>query len=112
MTTWMPTSDRYWTCLNPKCQEEFLTLVFLLWTLSRFPILTFLLSSKYVCTVYFVLSSTDREDIVKVTIEIDNLVITNLATFETKIAHLDIEDLSLELELTLADLRMRLSKNI
>jgi len=46
-----------------------------------------------------------EEDIVKVTIEIDNLVITNLATFETKIAHLDIEDLSLELELTLADLR-------
>merc|ERR1712106_595192 len=46
-----------------------------------------------------------EEDIVKVTIEIDNLVITNLATFETKIAHLDIEQLSPELELTLADLR-------
>ena len=42
------------------------------------------------------------------TIEIDNLVITNLATFETKIAHLDLEALSLELELTLADLRVRL----
>merc|ERR1711892_1448145 len=40
-----------------------------------------------------------EEDIVKVTIEIDNLVISNLATFETKIAHLDIEQLSL------ADLR-------
>merc|ERR1712002_1161417 len=46
-----------------------------------------------------------EEDIAKVTIEIDNLVITNLATFETKVAHLDIEQLSLELELTIADLR-------
>ena len=87
-------------------------MAFLLWILSRFLILTFLLLSKYVCTVYFILSSTYREDIVKVTIEIDNLVITNMATFETKIAHLDMEDLSLELELTLADLRVRLSKNI
>ena len=48
----------------------------------------------------------NREDIAKVTIEIDNLVITNLATFETKVAHLDIEQLSLELELTIADLRV------
>ena len=87
-------------------------MAFLLWTLYRFLILTFLLLSKYVCTVYFALSSIYREDIVKVTIEIYNLVITNLATFETKIAHLDIEQLSLELELTLADLRVRLSKNI
>ena len=87
-------------------------MAFLLWILYRFLILTFLLSSKYVCTVYFILSSTYREDIVKVTIEIDNLVITKLATFETKIAHLDIEGLSLELELTLADLRVRSSKNI
>merc|ERR1719348_2169272 len=46
-----------------------------------------------------------EEDIAKVTIEIDNLVIANLATFETKLAHLDVEQLSLELELTLADLR-------
>merc|ERR1712002_449574 len=46
-----------------------------------------------------------EEDIAKGTIEIDNLVITNLATFETKLAHLDIEQLSLELELTIADLR-------
>merc|ERR1719348_1643263 len=46
-----------------------------------------------------------EEDIAKVTIEIDNLVITNLATFEAKVAHLDIEQLSLELELTIADLR-------
>ena len=49
-----------------------------------------------------------REDFIKVTIEIDNLVITNLATFETKIAHLDLEALALELELTLADLRVSL----
>eukprot|EP00091_Calanus_sinicus_P015441 TRINITY_DN33694_c0_g1_i1.p1 TRINITY_DN33694_c0_g1~~TRINITY_DN33694_c0_g1_i1.p1 ORF type:complete len:140 (-),score=52.67 TRINITY_DN33694_c0_g1_i1:325-744(-) len=46
-----------------------------------------------------------EEDIIKVTIEIDNLVIKNLATFETKIAHLDLEALALELELTLAELR-------
>merc|ERR1719158_747664 len=46
-----------------------------------------------------------EEDIAKVTVEIDNLVITNLATFETKLAHLDVEQLTLELELTLADLR-------
>eukprot|EP00091_Calanus_sinicus_P011461 TRINITY_DN2597_c0_g1_i14.p1 TRINITY_DN2597_c0_g1~~TRINITY_DN2597_c0_g1_i14.p1 ORF type:complete len:254 (-),score=101.37 TRINITY_DN2597_c0_g1_i14:40-801(-) len=46
-----------------------------------------------------------EEDIIKATIEINNLVIKNLATFETKIAHLDLEALSLELELTIADLR-------
>ena len=49
----------------------------------------------------------NREDIVKVDIKIDNLVITNLATFETKVAHLDLEALSLELELGLEDLRVK-----
>ena len=48
-----------------------------------------------------------REDIAKVNIQIDDLVVTNLATFETKLAHLDLEALSLELELTLALLRVR-----
>ena len=80
---------------------------FLLWILFRFLILTFLLLSKYVCAVCYVLSLTYREDIVNVTIEVDNLVVTNLGTFKTKIAHLDIEQLSLELELTLVDLRVR-----
>ena len=70
--------------------------------------MTFLILSKYNSTLYASLSVLRREDIIKVTIEIDNLVITNLATFETKIAHLDLEALALELELTLADLRVRL----
>ena len=70
--------------------------------------MTFLILSKYSSTLYESLSVLRREDIIKVTIEIDNLVITNLATFETKIAHLDLEALALELELTLADLRVRL----
>ena len=85
-------------------------MAFLLWILSRFLILTFLILSKYSSTLYESLSVLRREDIIKVTIEIDNLVITNLATFETKIAHLDLEALALELELTLADLRVRLDK--
>ena len=83
-------------------------MAFLLWILSWFLILTLTLLSKYIHTLYVTLSVWCREDIIKVTIEIDNLVITNLATFETKIAHLDLEALSLELELTLADLRVRL----
>ena len=52
------------------------------------------------------LSLLCREDIAKVNIEIDDLVVTNIATFETKLAHLDLEALSLELELTLALLRV------
>ena len=47
-----------------------------------------------------------REDVIKADITIDNFIIKNLATFETKLAHLDLEALSLELELTLADLRV------
>ena len=39
-------------------------------------------------------------------ITIDNLIIKNLATFDTKVAHLDLEKLSLELELGIADLRV------
>merc|ERR1712083_554543 len=46
-----------------------------------------------------------EEDVIKADITIDNFIIKNLATFETKLAHLDLEALSLELELTLADLR-------
>ena len=83
-------------------------MAFLLWILSWFLILTLTLLSKYIHTLHVTLSFLCREDIIKVTIEIDNLVITNLATFDTKIAHLDLEALALELELTLADLRVRL----
>jgi len=46
-----------------------------------------------------------EEDIIKADISIDNLVITNLSTFITEIAHLDVEDLALELELRIPQLR-------
>ena len=49
---------------------------------------------------------------IKADITIDSFIIKNLATFETKLAHLDLEALSLELELTLADLRVRGDKII
>merc|ERR1712012_464811 len=42
---------------------------------------------------------------VKLNITIDDFVIKNLATFETQLAHLDLEGLGLELNLTIADLR-------
>merc|ERR1712117_504994 len=41
---------------------------------------------------------------VKLNITIDDFVIKNLATFETQLAHLDLEGLGLELNLTIADL--------
>ena len=37
---------------------------------------------------------------------IENLVIRNLSTFETRLAHLDLESLSLSLELGISDLRV------
>merc|ERR1712109_91851 len=42
---------------------------------------------------------------VKLNITIDDFVIKNFATFETQLAHLDLEGLGLELNLTIADLR-------
>merc|ERR1712203_72858 len=42
---------------------------------------------------------------VKLNITIDDFVLKNLATFETQLAHLDLEGLGLELNLTIADLR-------
>jgi len=42
---------------------------------------------------------------ININITIDDFVIKNLATFETQLAHLDLEGLGLELNLTLADLR-------
>ena len=39
-------------------------------------------------------------------ITIKNLVIRNLSTFVTEVAHLELEDLSLELELAIPDLRV------
>jgi len=45
------------------------------------------------------------EDIIKADIAIKDLVIKNLSTFETEISHLELNDLSLELELKIADLR-------
>ena len=49
-----------------------------------------------------------REDIVDADIAVKNLVITNLSTFVTEIAHLELEDLSLELELAIPVLRVRI----
>jgi len=42
---------------------------------------------------------------INLNITIDDFVIKNLATFETQLAHLDLEGLGLELNLTIADLR-------
>merc|ERR1712088_581541 len=42
---------------------------------------------------------------INLNITIDDFVIKNLATFETQLAHLDLEGLGLELNLTVADLR-------
>merc|ERR1712243_502136 len=46
-----------------------------------------------------------HESIIQADIKIDNFVITNLSTFETRLVHLDLEELSLELDLAIADLR-------
>merc|ERR1719192_550943 len=46
-----------------------------------------------------------QEDIITADVSIENLVIRNLSTFETKQAHLDLESLSLSLELGISDLR-------
>ena len=53
-----------------------------------------------------------REDIVNADIAVKNLVITNLSTFVTEIAHLELEDLSLELELAIPVLRVRILTTI
>jgi len=45
------------------------------------------------------------EDVIKADIAIKDLVIKNLSTFETEISHLELSDLSLELELRISDLR-------
>merc|ERR1712154_152296 len=46
-----------------------------------------------------------QEDIITADVSIENLVIRNLSTFDTKLAHLDLEQLSLALELGIHDLR-------
>ena len=48
------------------------------------------------------------EDIIGADISIKNLVITNLSTFVTEISHLELEDLSLELELAIPVLRVKI----
>jgi len=56
---------------------------------------------------HFDIPPIDLDDPVPVhlNITIDDFIIKNLATFETKLAHLDLEELALELNLTIADLR-------
>ena len=51
----------------------------------------------------------DREDIITADVSIENLVIRNLSTFDTKLAHLDLEKLALALELGIDDLRVKQS---
>merc|ERR1712154_517 len=46
-----------------------------------------------------------QEDIITADVSIENLIIRNLSTFDTKLAHLDLESLSLSLELAINDLR-------
>ena len=58
-------------------------------------------SNYLVVLVYF------SEDVIKADIAIKDLVIKNLSTFETEISHLELSDLSLELELRISDLRVR-----
>ena len=48
-----------------------------------------------------------REDIITADVSIENLVIRNLSTFDTKLAHLDLEKLALALELSIDDLRVK-----
>ena len=50
-----------------------------------------------------------REDIIQADIEVKDLIIRNISTFDTTLAHLDLENLSLELGLSIAELRVRLS---
>merc|ERR1712130_876349 len=45
------------------------------------------------------------EDIIDVDIAVEDLVVRNISTFETKQAHLDLEALTLLLQLNIADLR-------
>merc|ERR1712130_889696 len=45
------------------------------------------------------------EDIIDVDIAVEELVVRNISTFETKQAHLDLEALTLQLQLDIADLR-------
>ena len=47
-----------------------------------------------------------REGIVELDAAVDNLTVVNLATFETRIVHLDLAGLSLQLELFIPLLRV------
>lgn len=50
-----------------------------------------------------------REDIIQADIEVKDLIIRNISTFDTTLAHLDLENLSLELGLSIGELRVRYS---
>ena len=47
-----------------------------------------------------------EEDIITADVSIENLVVRNLSTFDTKLAHLDLENLALSLELGIGLLRV------
>ena len=85
--------------------------MFLRWTPLKFlSLMTFTLSNhtKSYQLNFFKGIHIFREDIVDADIAVKNLVITNLSTFVTEIAHLELEDLSLELELAIPVLRVRI----
>merc|ERR1719397_1095736 len=46
-----------------------------------------------------------EEDIITADVSIENLVVRNLSTFDNRLAHLDLENLALSLELAIKDLR-------
>ena len=55
------------------------------------------------------LSKTEfcREGVVELTATVDNLIVKNLGTFETREAHVDLTQLSLQLDLLIPLLRVR-----
>ena len=48
-----------------------------------------------------------RDELVSLDIDVRNIVVKNLSSFTISEAHISLEDLSLRVELTVADLRVR-----
>ena len=73
-------------------------MLWLLWPLL-FVFLCFLLIQEYF---------TCRDGAIKLDATIDNLVVTNLASFDARVVHVDLELLSLNFELFIPRLRVRM----
>ena len=105
-TPWMISSSKSWNFWRRWCLTEFLSLEFHLWILSQCHTST---SPTFSTVLFLILRFIPihwREDIITADVSIENLVIRNLSTFETRLAHLDLESLSLSLELGISDLRV------